>query len=190
MLVAVGVELEFSNSRPLRRVAGDYDTTTFGVPIGELLPFRYCMTPSVELAILREQIEIDVAAILDQVSEADAFDATELVRVREFSIALDPHLAPLGAASLPVEIIATELLAKPLRTPPPTLRQNRRPHKANADPAREVRHLPIPKPRIINKTGERHVHAPSPKTNAQTDRVAFRPVGGADQQGSEPETTP
>ncbi|WP_137241782.1 hypothetical protein [Plantibacter flavus] len=118
---------------PLGQVIGDFDPESFGDPINELLPFRSCKTPSDARAILREQIETDVAAMLDLIAEADAFDVIELMRMREFSIAPDPRLAPPGGASLPVEIIATVLLARPSRKPDPTPRQETRPHEVIAD---------------------------------------------------------
>lgn len=118
---------------PLGQVIGDFDPESFGDPINELLPFRNCKTPSDARAILREQIETDVAAILDLIAEADAFDVIELMRMREFSIVPDPRLAPPGSASLPVEIIATVLLARPSRKPDPTPRQETRPHEVIAD---------------------------------------------------------
>lgn len=133
MLVPPSLEGDVSIFPPLGQVVGDFDPESFGDPINELLPFRNCQTPSDARAILREQVETDVAAMLDLIADADAFDVIELMRMREFSIVPDPRLAPPGGASLPVEIIAAVLLARPSRKPDPTPRQDTRPHEVIAD---------------------------------------------------------
>ncbi|GHC89809.1 hypothetical protein GCM10007079_35590 [Nocardiopsis terrae] len=112
---------------------GDFDPEMLGDPVNELLPFRNCNTVSDVRAILRERVEEDVAAIVDMVADADAFDVIELMRMREFSIAPDPRLAPPGGASLPVEIVAAVLLARPSRKPDPTPREDTRPHEVISD---------------------------------------------------------
>lgn len=122
-----------STFHPLGRVVGDFDPESFGDPLNEFLPFRNCTTPSDARAILHEQIEKEVAAILDLVADADAFDVIELMRMREFPIAPDPRLAPQGGASLPVEIVAAVLLARPSRKPDPTPRKDTRPHEVISD---------------------------------------------------------
>jgi hypothetical protein len=119
-----------STFHPLGRVIGDFDPESIGDPIHELLPFRACKTPSDARAILRGQIETDVAAMLDLMADADAFDVIELMRMREFAIAPDPRIAPQGGASLPVEIIGAVLLARPSRKPGHVPRLETRPHEA------------------------------------------------------------
>jgi hypothetical protein len=129
MLVSPSLEREMSSFHPLGKIVGDFSSESFGDPVNELLPFRSCVTPSDARAILHENIERDVSAILDLVADADAFDVIELMRMREFSIVPDPRLAPHGGASLPVEIIAAVLLARPSRKPGPTPRNDTRPHE-------------------------------------------------------------
>lgn len=124
------LERGMSTFHPLGRVIGDIDPESFGDSLNELRPFRSCRTPSDARAILRENIENDVAAILDLVADADAFDVIELMRMREFSIDPDPRSAPPGGLSLPVEIIAAVLLARPSRKPHPVPREQTRPHEA------------------------------------------------------------
>jgi hypothetical protein len=129
MLVTPSLERGMSTFHPLGKIVGDFNPASFGDPVNELLPFRNCKSPSDARAILHENIEKDVTAILDLVADADAFDVIELMRMREFSIVPDPRLAPHGGASLPVEIIAAVLLARPSRKPGLTPRNDTRPHE-------------------------------------------------------------
>lgn len=122
-----------STFHPLGKILGDFDPESFDDSLHELLPFRNCRTPSDARAILRENVETDVAAILDLVAAADAFDVVELMRMREFSVVPDPRLAPPGGASLPVEIVAAILLARPSRKPDPAPRGDTRPHEVITD---------------------------------------------------------
>ncbi|MEW9871615.1 hypothetical protein [Arthrobacter sp. HS15c] len=118
-----------STFHSLGRVIGDFDPESFDDSVNELLSFRNCRTPSDARAIMRECIEKEVAAIVDLIADADAFDVVELMRIREFSIVPDPRVAPPGGASLPVEIIAAVLLARPSRKPHPIPRGDTRPHE-------------------------------------------------------------
>ncbi len=118
-----------STFHPLGRVVGEFSPESLGDPVNELLPFRGCTTPSDARAILYENVEKEVSAILGLVADSDAFDVIELMRMREFSIVPDPRLAPAGGASLPVEIVAASLLARASRQPGPTPRQETRPHE-------------------------------------------------------------
>ena len=114
---------------PLGKVMGELNPESYGDPMNELMPFRNCKTTSDARAILHENVEKEVAAILDLVADADAFDVIELMRMREFSIVPDPRLAPPDGASLPVEIVAAVLLARSSRKPDPTPRKDTRPHE-------------------------------------------------------------
>lgn len=118
-----------STSHSLGRVMGDFDPGSLDNSLNELLLFRNCRTSLDARAIMREYIEKDVAAIVDLVADADAFDVIELMRMREFAIVPDPRLAPPGGASLPVEIVAAVLLARPSRKPDPIPREDTRPHE-------------------------------------------------------------
>ena len=118
-----------STFHPLGKVMGDLHPEWYGDLVNELMPFRNCRTTSDARAILRENVEKEVAAILDLVADADAFDVIELMRMREFSIVPDPRLAPPDGASLPVEIVAAVLMARSSRKPDPTPRRDTRPHE-------------------------------------------------------------
>jgi hypothetical protein len=112
---------------------GDFDPDLMGDPVREIFPFRDCQTPADARAILREQVEFEVTAMLDLVSDADAFDVVELMRMREFSVTPDPRLSPSGGASLPVEIVGALLLTRPSRKPDPKPREDTRPHEVIAE---------------------------------------------------------
>ncbi|SNU01059.1 hypothetical protein SAMN06298212_10661 [Ruaniaceae bacterium KH17] len=118
-----------SSFHPLGRVLGEFSQESLGEPVNELLPFRGCKTLSDARAILYESVEREVSAIIDLIADFDAFDVIELMRMREFTIVPDPCVAPEGGASLPVEIVAASLLARPSRKPSPTPRQETRPHE-------------------------------------------------------------
>lgn len=122
-----------SGVHSFRNLVGDFDPSSLGDPVRELLPFRQCETAYDVRALLREQVETDVAAMLNALTDADAFDVIELMRMREFSIGPDPRLAPPGGASLPVEIVAAILLARPSRKPDPAPREASRPHEVIQD---------------------------------------------------------
>jgi hypothetical protein len=133
MLVTPSLECAVSEFPPLGNMLGDFDPESFGDPVRELFPFRDCKSPAAARAVLREQVETEVAAMLGLVADADAFDVIELMRMREFSIVPDPRLAPPGGAALPVELVGTLLLARSSRKPDPTPREDTRPHEAVSD---------------------------------------------------------
>jgi len=112
---------------------GDFNPESFGDPAREILPFRDCKSPVEARAVLREQIEVEVAAMSDLLAEVDAFDVVELMRMREFSISPDPRAAPPGGASLPIEIISAVLLSRESRKPDPKAREDTRPHEVISD---------------------------------------------------------
>src|SRR4051812_37203441 len=82
MLVTPSLERDMSNFHPLGKIVGDFNPESFGDPANELLPFRVCKSPSDARAILHENVEKEVTAILDLVADADAFDVIELMRMR------------------------------------------------------------------------------------------------------------
>lgn len=113
----------------LGRVIGELDLEDAGDSVAELRLFAGCQTVAEVRAVLREQVEIETAAMLDLVADADAFDVIELMRLREFSPVPDPRVSMPGGSGLAVEIVAALMLARGSRKPSVVLRQETRPHE-------------------------------------------------------------
>lgn len=122
------VEADAKKAR-LGRVIGEIDFEDFGDPATELLLFAECQTVADVRAVLREQVEIETAAMLNLVSDADAFDVIELMRLREFSPVPDPRLSMPGGSGLAVEIVAAAMLSRAGRKPSGVPREETRPHE-------------------------------------------------------------
>lgn len=91
--------------------------------------YSQCTTPAQARAVLRNEVESEVGAMLELVADADAFDVIELMRLREFPLAGAPDLNADGSG-LVVEIVAAMLLGRGSRKPDPTPRDQTRPHEA------------------------------------------------------------
>ncbi len=118
-----------SQRAPLGKVVGAMDPKWFGDPVGELGLFEACTTVNDIRVIFREQVEIEVGRMLDLISDADAFDVIELMRMREFSPVADPRAVVSDGSGLAVEIVAAVLLSRPNRKPDPRPRRDTRPHE-------------------------------------------------------------
>lgn len=93
------------------------------------MSFAGCQSASDVRAVLRREVDGEVAAMLDLIGDADAFDVIELMRLREFSLAGAPDLHPDGSG-LNVEIVAALLLGRGARKPPGGVaREETRPHE-------------------------------------------------------------
>jgi len=114
---------------PRLRVIGDLDPTNMGDPAGELGLFRGCRTVADLRAVLRQQVEVEVAAMSASIADADAFDVIELQRMRELPPVPDPRVVMPDGSGVVVEIVAAILLARPSRKPDPTPRPETRPHE-------------------------------------------------------------
>lgn len=114
---------------PLRRVVGSLDRSDLGDPVHELRLFRGCGSIFDVRAVLREQVEGEVALMLLAVADADAFDVIELMRMREFPPVPDPRVVVRDGTALAVEIVTAVLLARTSRKPDPTPRIDTRPHE-------------------------------------------------------------
>ena len=113
----------------LGKILGDLDSNDFGDPVREILPFRDCATVAESRATLREQVSLEVAAMSSLLSDADAFDVIELVRMREFAVVPDPAAAPSGGSGLIVEIVGSLLLGREGRQPSSSQSQRAHPHE-------------------------------------------------------------
>lgn len=61
--------------------------------------FDDCGSVEAARALLRDQIQIEVAAMAAVVVDADAFDVIELMRLRKLSFAADPQAAAPGSSA-------------------------------------------------------------------------------------------
>ena len=117
-------------SRHIRRVLGRVDFRDVGDPIAEIGLFAAATDLRDVERRFREQVSLEVAAILALIEEFDAFDVIELMRLREPPISpvlgLDPDYDGSGAA---IELIALVLLARGQRNPGQTPREETRPHE-------------------------------------------------------------
>jgi hypothetical protein len=110
-------------------VLGRVDADDLGDPMAELSLFAGCESVTDVRAGLRQQVEIETAAILDLVADSDAFDVIELMRMREFPPVPDPRVTMPGGPALAVEIVAAVLLSRPCRKPSDLPREETRPHE-------------------------------------------------------------
>ena len=85
--------------------------------LDDVLLFRSCQTSTEASATLRREVEREVIAIQRLTDSADAFDAIELLRLREFAVTADPSTAPFDSSPLPVEVVAAVMLARDSRQP-------------------------------------------------------------------------
>ena len=114
---------------PLRRVVGSLNRADLGDPVHELELFQGCGSISDTRAVLREQVEAEVALMSVAVADADAFDVIELMRMREFPPVPNPRVVVGDGTALAVEIVTAVLLARTSRKPDPTPRIDTRPHE-------------------------------------------------------------
>ncbi|MFC3688903.1 hypothetical protein [Aquipuribacter hungaricus] len=112
---------------------GDIDVNDFGDPAQELALFAGCASFADVRAVLREQVEIESSKMLALVSEADAFDVIELMRMREFPPVPDPRMIMPGGSALAVELVAAALLSRSSRKPSDVPREETRPHEQIAE---------------------------------------------------------
>jgi hypothetical protein len=111
------------------RLLGSVDPHDFGDPATEISLFDGCASVADLRAVLYGRVEEDVAAMLDLVAEADAFDVIELMRLREFGPVLDPRAEMPGGWGLVIEIVAAALLSRAGRKPSAVAREDTRPHE-------------------------------------------------------------
>ncbi|MFD4265576.1 hypothetical protein [Rhodococcus sp. NPDC058481] len=115
------------------RVLGESAHEDFGDPGTELSLFGGCQSVADVRAVLREQVEVETAAMLDRVAEADAFDVIELMRLRELPPVPDPRVTMPGGSALAVELVAAVMLSRPSRKPSDVPREETRPHEQIAE---------------------------------------------------------
>ncbi|WP_114905385.1 hypothetical protein [Ornithinimicrobium murale] len=95
-------------------------------PEAELGLFAGCHTPTDLRRVFRAEVDTAVEQMLALVTDADAFDVIELMRMQEF-FPLSPLLTLPDASALNVEIVAAMLLGRPSRRRPPTPHEDSRP---------------------------------------------------------------
>lgn len=115
---------------PLQRLIGDIDPASFGDPLADLSIFQGCQSVAELRGAFREQVEVEVSAMLRLIGDADAFDVIELMRMREFSPVPDPRISMPDSSGLAVELVACILLARGQRKTGDTPREETRPHEA------------------------------------------------------------
>lgn len=118
---------------PLRRVLGSLSPASFGEPLRELGLFQGCRSVADVRSVMREQVEVEVSAMLGLVADADAFDVIELMRMREFPPVPDPRVVVADGTALTVELVSAVLLSRESRKPGPTPRLDTRPHEKVAE---------------------------------------------------------
>lgn len=96
--------------------------------VGDISLFADCESTAAARTVLRDQIQLEVAAMTALIEDADAFDVIELMRLRELS-AIPQAAVPDGSA-LAIEIVAAVLLSRPSRKPSARPREETRPHMA------------------------------------------------------------
>lgn len=103
-------------------------------PLAELMVFEGADTQAELDRRMRREVETEVGRILELVTECDAFDVIELLRLREFPIdpshAVEPGFDGSGAV---VELIALALLARGHRMALSVSREDSRPHELIAE---------------------------------------------------------
>lgn len=102
----------------------------FADTVRDIALFADCESPAAARSLLREQIQVEVDAIVAVLADADAFDVIELMRLRELSLAGDREAGPPGSSALAVEIVAAVLLSRDSRKPSPVPRDQTRPYLA------------------------------------------------------------
>ena len=118
---------------PLRRVLGSLSPAACGEPLRELGLFQGCRSVADVRSVMREQVEIEVSAMLGLVEDADAFDVIELMRMREFPPVPDPRVEVADGTALAVELVSAVLVSRESRKPDPTPRLETRPHEKVAE---------------------------------------------------------
>lgn len=114
---------------PLGRVIGDVDPSSFGDPIREIGMFHSCKTPTEARAVLREEVEVEVGAMLDVLAGFDAFDVIELLRLREYPPVRDPRVVVSDGTAMPIEIVCAILLSRGSRKPAVASHNVKQPHE-------------------------------------------------------------
>lgn len=115
---------------PLQRLLGNIDLASIGDPLDDLATFYGCKSVAELRGAFREQVEVEVSAMLRLIGDADAFDVIELMRMREFSPVPDPRISMPGGSGIAVEIVACLLLARGQRKTGDVPREETRPHEA------------------------------------------------------------
>lgn len=95
--------------------------------VSDIRLFAGCESIAAARRILRDQIQLEVDAMVALVHDADAFDVIELMRLRELGVV--PQAAP-GGSALAIEIVAAVLLSRGSRKPSALSREETRPHMA------------------------------------------------------------
>ena len=126
---------------PLRRVLGDMDPSWFGDPVRELGLFQACGTVAEIRGVFREQVEVEVSAMLALLEDADAFDVIELMRMREFPPVPDPRVVIPDGSAIVIEIVTCALLARGKRKLSAVPRDETRPHEGVSDLHNRARRL-------------------------------------------------
>jgi hypothetical protein len=105
-----------------------------GNPFGELQIFAGTASPEALQQRLRDEVGTQVAAMLDAIREFDAFDVTELMRLREIPVspivALEADFDGMAAA---IDLVSLLCLSRPGRMPGSKARESTEPHHAIDD---------------------------------------------------------
>jgi hypothetical protein len=115
--------------------AGDPDWRSLGDdPLGDMQIFAGAPSREALKQRLRDEVEIEVAAMMDAIQEFDALDVIELIRLRELPIVpvaalVDGHDGS-GAA---IDLVSLICLSRPSRMPSGKDRQSTEPHHAISD---------------------------------------------------------